>query len=260
MGMFGGNSKASAAGCRSNLGHIIDANTLALWRFDEPTGATSIIDYSGNNHHWDTLASGTTRAVGKVGNGRLLSNGVLNSTYCLMSNQINQSTWRGDYTIEFWVKWNGVSNGFDYAADLLTSRRNTDHYTSVYISLGSQYSASPYNLPSATWMRNSGTYQGCGLGVLSSSVWTHLAFVRKYNSLLWDAVGYQNGVQYSISTGNTDTDLTGAETLVLHGYPSGIGSTAMGFGGVINDMRISNVARTPTEILESYTRGTSYIY
>lgn len=244
----------SAAGLIRNRGHVLDANTLALWRFDN-LGGTVEPDISGNGYALTALHDSTSIA----GNARYARHLTGNSGTGLWSAPAPTAITplHGEYTVEMWIRTNALSNGVllgfrvaggisypsqDPLLELGISGPGTFLYLTVY------YGGGPL-------------FNYAGANAVTNGVWTHVAGRKRLNGAgpNYDLHVFVNGVQVgqtlnvpgpAVGDGN---DTNGAWA-VGSTYP-GTGPFALYTNVDVDDIRVSKVARTDAEILSSYTRG-----
>src|SRR4051812_36203565 len=85
------------------LGHLIDANTLALWRLNEATAASNFTDSSGNGKTLTVTGSPPVVASGKINGARTFED--VTPRYGSRTADTDFVTaFLGSYTIEAWVR------------------------------------------------------------------------------------------------------------------------------------------------------------
>jgi hypothetical protein len=259
--------KTFSAGRRSFVGHqgpvgnVFDANTLALWRLDEASGAA--LDVGGL---YNLAATGSPAAIiGQINGARAITAPGYFARSDAPGELLSQTT-ASNWTWEGWVKIDTAAVGL-HAITLLTS----GSYHPVFIGLASP-SAHP-GIPAASgsyisfgWSTNGPPSTllifAPGTTPLQLSTWYHIACVRDGTNLT--AKLYVNG---SLSD-------TFASNFWGYGYsypmapPSGplsvtsgaayLGGSALDPGGPsvsLDDVRLSKVARSGAEILVAYQNG-----
>lgn len=205
-----------------------DANTVGLWHLDETSGTGAYLKDSTANANNGT-PTGTTVVDGISSKGRSF-NGT-SSDYITIAN--NAALTPASISAEIWVKPTALPTSGGVMG-VIDKRDNTGGTAGYFIEL--------YN--------NGGTQQvawasaGSSVNVnytLPLNVWTHIVATQTGTS----AILYINGTQ--MGTG-TVTALTNYATALLIGKRSDGGY----FNGSIDEVRISDVARSAEQIMESY--------
>ena len=209
-----------------------DANTVGFWRLDEESGSGAyLLDSSGNNNHG--TPTGTTYTSGKIGGARGFNG---SSDYITLGNPTELQI-TGNQTISMWLKPSNFSD-----------RRNP--YAKCFGGEGSivQETNGTLTYYYGTAGSNASPYQGLSSNQsLTLNQWNHIAIVRDFTNmkLYW----YINGNL----TNSATTTYTYAASSTLPAYiASGNRSR---YAGVIDDVRIDNVARTAEEIRQIYEMG-----
>lgn len=96
------------------LGHILDANTLALWKFDENTldSRGTLRDWSGNGRHVTQASASKQAPVRPEGpNGELvrLFDGTDDNFERTTSDSALNTACKGEWTVQGFFKWSGVA-------------------------------------------------------------------------------------------------------------------------------------------------------
>ncbi len=214
-----------------------DVNTVALWHFDEGSG-TTISDMSGNGNHGILSNSTAWFSDGKFGN-CILFDGT--NTYIAIPHQSNQVP-SGSFTIEVWIKTTAYPTA---GATILNKGIGNDGRHETY----------GFYMFSDGRIRFYSENGPCGGGVVISSfvldcntpielnAWTHIAGV--YDATTDSARVYINGEQNNVIyisphhvPQTCDKPISiGADSLNGGGYVTF-------FNGYIDEVRISNIART----------------
>jgi hypothetical protein len=210
---------------------------VAEWKFDENTGTTAN-DSSGNNNT-GTLTTSPTWTTGKTGSGVNLSP---SNSYVSVADSSSLNI-TGDLTISTWVKPNAV----DSTARLIMGKGNTSATTSrqygMRLSAANQWQAFVYS--------GSTTYSVADTTTTpSTSRWDQLTVVRDAtaNTLKF----YTNGILRGSASSVTGS-LNSTNNIFAIGRE---GSSASNyFGGMVDNMRIYNYARTPAQVAWEYNRG-----
>lgn len=245
---FGNQSVASQ-------GHILDGNTVALWRFEELNATDGAADLLGD---YDLLQFNSPRVVdGKIGKAR---RGEGNGTLPVLQGHGDAAlgtVFNGDCTVEQWFNVDPsatqgavlfIYNGLNFTFD------NNDV---IMYNMG-------YN-PDGRLRYHNWTTPFSLDEILSNSYfekgeWNHWALSKRaLGGNVFEFKMYLNGVlDVTVSYSGFATPLTGANHFV------GLGNyiTNSGFGtgdgiikGALDDTRVSNVVRTASEIQTSFLRG-----
>lgn len=204
----------------------IDSNTVALWHLDETGGTGAYLKDSSSNVNHGT-PTGTSLIDGISGKARSF-NGSSDNIGLSASTNANVV---GSISIEMWIKPTLATSG-------------------VLIHKDSQYSIQVDNSGSFFWADSSNwNYAGFGatnIGLVANK-WQHLA-VTKSGGIV---NVYLDGVlKASKSFGG---DITSTSNIMRIGCYAGVSTcTSSYFSGSIDEIRISNVARSSEEIAESY--------
>jgi len=209
-----------------------DSDTVALWHLDETGGTGAYLkDSSGNSNH--ATPTGTTLVDGKS---RFARNFNGTSDYILVSNSSELNFVSQPYTIEAWIKLNSGLTGNVYRRVVDKSQAGTGNgygldikdYSNIRM-LGNTILDVTHSFSADQWYHVAAVSDGAGSGEI-----------------------YVNGE--IVTSGPYDSDNAWTNTLQI-GKAS---DTTSYFGGTIDEVRISNVARTPQEIAESYRMGASH--
>ena len=242
-----------------------DGSTVALWDFQE---VPEIKDISGNGYHLAPINKGTnqpriTDSLLLTDGGRSRSLTEANEYYILYQQEPVRLLLLGEYTIEWWgqlqdtalargiVQWGGSGE---------------TEATNFLIQLSLEASGGNYTVR-AFWE------YGAGINVTATGVTTVVSDntegvtngqQRHHYAVVFKDVGggnrdvliYRDGTLVETVTGGLNP--TGGTTITTtnNGLDVLRGGTAGNlWEGFLDDMRISNVARTATEVLASYNRG-----
>ena len=204
----------------------VDQATVALWHMNETVG-TSIVDASGNGNK-GTLATGNSAPTLNVTS--TLNTGISfgGNQYLVLANGSQANVVGDEITIEMWIKPVGGGN-------TLTPIHKYNQYSISIDPLGSVAWAD-----SSNWSYANFGYHNIGL---ASNTWQHLAITKKGGVVSI----YLNGtLGFSQSFGGAII-ASPANPLYLGCYGTSCGA-AYGYVGSIDEVRISNIARTPEEI------------
>ena len=216
--LFSDSNERNAITNSANTGpYTTDVNTIALYHFDETSGNT-VTDASGNGH--TGILSGTTKTLGKYGNARAFS-AYTDYIDCGSDKSLTPTT---QVSIEFWIYISDINPG---ARILSLGYQIAYQYsmyfqgTFIYWSVGSDWVYTD-DLPLYKWIHIAGTYDGSILKV------------------------YQDGLLKGQSTYKyTFYTLEGSANTLRFGYTTGQNAGIQGV--TIDEVRISNIARTPSE-------------
>jgi hypothetical protein len=211
-----------------------DAHTVGLWHINETSG-TTVKDSSGNNNNG--TATGTTIVDGILDKSRNFNGGTDNIN---LGNPVSlQMT--GNQTIEMWL----------YPTDY-SVRRNP--YAKAYGGEGTitHETSGVLNYYYGSGGGNASPYTSFGTKYsLPLNQWSHVAIVRDITNqqLTW----YVNG-NITNQVGNTQTaSVSSLNAYIGQGYTNN-------YSGKIDEVRISNIARSPEEIKMSASRRPYSVY
>jgi hypothetical protein len=211
-----------------------DINTVGLWHMNETSG--NALDSSGNGN--TGTPTGTTIVDGRLGKARSF-NGTT-SDYINLGNIFDFSGTK-PFTIEAWVYTNTVG----------TQRAIIGKFNA---NVAGQWYLRMDTTGKITFHREATPYIVTSNTVLATSKWYHVAAVYDgaYNRI------YINGVEDAspVTTGS----VTSNSTNVLIGSYYNSNAIAYNWDGYIDEMRVSNIARTPEEIKMSASRRPYSVY
>ena len=212
---------------------IADANTVGLWHLNESNGSGAYLLDSSVNGNNGTPTGTTYTSSGKFGGARSFNG---SSDYITIP---NSPTPASTLTIESWIRINTASAGTIY-------------------NWGVTSGCNPSSQSLAVSSNKLTFYTGCGTTLtsvdsLTIGVWTHVAVTIDSSG---KAILYINGVQESspTNTRSGQSVSTGNDQIGVVWYG---GSRSAYFNGSIDEVRISNIARTPAQIQSSYLDGIS---
>jgi hypothetical protein len=229
--------------------HAVDANTLALWRFDEAS-ATVAVDETGNCSV-DTAAGTQAVVAGAFGNGRKFNgDGSLSApTSAALRTAVGAA---GGWTFETWLyieaaNWRNFLSGYETIFGI--GDPNTDAWLFAMESLQITGLNSIYVGHSA---RGYGLAQS-NVVSLPADMWFHLGIVCRATggaNYVYDI--YVGGAYLGTSGSSGVAPPAGTSAMRIYfgdGDPAGAGN----FKGRVrfDDTRISSVERTPAEISAS---------
>lgn len=229
--------------CLSSNGNFVaDGNTVALWHFNEESGDT-LLDSSSNNHHGTIVGATRVRGV----EGQALSFDGRNDFVLLGENLFNDN----QGTIEAWVKLDSHQS-----QNTILYQGKIDSFSSGMALMIIQEA----NKSILQFQHDSRDCNGNATGLrkalsldneIELNSWTYVAVTS--NGSLPSRL-YINGVEVSVGTNGIQR----LPTSWFSGLCNGPKSNYLGrwkrsindefFSGSIDEMRVSNVARTPEEI------------
>ncbi|MBI3384566.1 LamG domain-containing protein, partial [Candidatus Gottesmanbacteria bacterium] len=215
-----------------------DINTIGLWHMNEASGNAA--DSSGNGN--TGTPTGTTVVTGKFGNARSF-NGTSDLISIANSASLNPSV---AITIEAWIKRSatGVNGYWIVGKDDSASQRSFDFWTDSTNKLNALICQ---NAACSTYIQTNST------GTVADTNWHHVAMTFTASS----NVGfYIDGVLDS-SVSTTVSGIANSTSAVQIGART---SAANYFSGIIDDVRISNIARSPEEIRQDAQRFPYSVY
>jgi len=234
-------------------GHVLDASTLALWRLNDPSGATSLSDDTGT-YPLVTLAGPPPVVAGQIGNARAVTTGQAASSASVAANDpaiaVLQS---GTFTAEGWF-W--IDPSISYPATWNSGGTGNNHGAIFGLAGAGNGSEFFFGLDSTgffIYSISNGFTSGGSWSGLAKGTWHHLA-VRCTSS---DAT-------HSTADFFLDGVKIGTATILKYALtPSAVSAWNLGgessgfnnFTGRIDDCRFSKVARADADIFDSYRRG-----
>ena len=245
-----------AGGLAGATSHLVDTNTLAKWAMNETVGVT-INDTSGNGYN--LTESGVVAHVNgsQIANAREFTQA---SSAGGAGDAGAVTALLGDWTVEWWscgasgaypaaMVLSGLGSGTIVAYGGLASETEANN-TIMHVSI------SGGNL---VWRWE----HGAGIDVTGSfaitgvvaDTYNHYAVRKKYNGATYDVTLFVNGFAVGTSAGVVNASGGSTSQWYMAQDPDG----AAGFSGVIDDVRISKVARTDEEILLDYWTSSSSI-
>jgi hypothetical protein len=226
-----------------------DGNTVALWHLDEVAGAGGVgpnnagwfRDATGNTNNNGT-AIGTSLAEGKIGKGRNFNG---SSDYINTGTGLNSIT-SLPVTIEAWIKPNATS-----AVTIFQQNDSASRYYGFRLGFGSNNDVEvAYGDGTGGGSANRRSKYSPA-NILSAGNWYHLVGVIRGPT---DMDIYVNGVNVGGHYGGSGGNMAVTST---NGY-IGRGvfpSITYYFNGIIDEVRVSNSARTANEIRQAYEIG-----
>ncbi len=213
-----------------------DSNTIGLWHLEEVTGSGAYIKDSSDSGNNGT-PTGTALADGKIGKGRSFNG---SSNYIDVGTNLNPTN---NITIQAWAKLNTAQDG------VIVGKRNasTDWAWFLRWNASGTFQCAISQSGNDTTYTSITTTQTYGTGT-----WKHVACVLDTNNT--DMYIYVDGVLQVL---NTNTISSIAEKPSIN---TNIGRFSQSvdykyFNGIIDEVRIDNIARTPEEIHQAYEVG-----
>jgi len=235
-------------------GHLLDASTLALWRYDETSGLV-VYDFSSGGRNL-TLNGTHTVVIGQFGNARQFVNTLNNNANRAGDAALAALFIGGGYTWETWFKidlsliTSSIASLFSYSG---TFAGGEPHQERASFFIGSSgWLVTEWEAPAATYTNTTPPQP------IVSNTWTHAAIrVVDVGGGLRRVDFFVNGVQVP-STGVVAQPAAGTAASCQLWIGQAFTNSIYNFPGFIDDTRFSNVARTDAEILASYSGSKDY--
>src|SRR5258708_2316092 len=204
--------------------YITDQNTVGFWHMDESSGSTAS-DSSGKGNNGSVTGNVVT---GKLGNARQFSGGYLRAAGV----PVNTS---GFNTVDFWMKWSGGSAAVPFAWD---TTYFLDFFSSCF-----------------GFNTNNGEIYGVNTSIIPVNQWVYVAAVFPNGYPASGGQIYINGTARTLSYcyGSSSRSLQ-----VTSSFWAGSYGGQFPFSGVVDEVAISNIARTGTEIQGAYQYGLTH--
>ncbi|MBT7915172.1 hypothetical protein HN588_14845, partial [Candidatus Bathyarchaeota archaeon] len=211
-----------------------DEHTVGLWHMNEGSGS-SVADSSGNGN--DGTATGTSIVSGKLNNARGGFDGGTTKiqTAAFLTHESDRQ-----YTLSAWVYQTGGQGTF------LVKESTWNDGFKFWGSIASLY----FRAGDGTNAAN--IFSAVSTGA-SLNEWVHVAISR--NSSVWTL--YINGKEVSTTSNTTIGDTNVSSVLKIGNRDT---TWDPEFQGQIDEVRISNIARTPEEIRAAASRRPSAVY
>jgi len=216
---------------------MTDSDVVGLWHLEEAAGSGAYIQDS-SSYDNDGTPSGTTFVQGKIGKGRDFNGSSDIITVTDSSTLENLDA----LTIEAWIYPETIPNNYPFIAGKYGGT-NTYWYW-----FGFDNSASNY-LRVGVDDNVSATAENTSISI-STSIWTHVVMVWDSNTDGKIRV-YKNGQHVWTSSGATTGTIGDDNNNLLFGRDGSNGY----FDGRMDEVRVSNIARTADEIRQSYEIG-----
>lgn len=231
-------------------GMILDANVLALWRFDEGKGATSFANAAGASYTLTGSGSGLKVVPSILGNAVHL-NAPGDYLHCA-GDATSDALWRAEHTIEFWCKpdWLYDQDTVNHGAILAMFAVTNDSNYVVFAEFSNNDGTVVFAYRDAT---PASQVVSSPAGKVAAGTRVHLGFRHRIVSTSHYLDLFVNGQQ--VVTGGPFPAPATKSGVAIH-FGSNETNTSNGnWIGSIEEIRISKVARTDAEILASYQNG-----
>lgn len=219
-----------------------DINTVGLWHMNESSGTTAVADSStvANN---GTSSSSTNVGAGRLNNGRTFDGSTDRISASANSSYVFRT---GNFTIEQWV----------YVAQAADVVANTG-LVSTYLAASPSWWTELQPGASKTYgFYDTVAHQDSGVAIKYGE-WVHFAVVR-YGTGTNQAKMFINGSE--VYSWTSATNFTANNTLWFGNPNYTAYPTSYRFKGTLDEVRISNVARTPEEIKADAQRRPYAVY
>lgn len=239
-------------------GHILDSKTVSLWRMDKtpPIDLTSRVNLVQNTTGSFTSPT-LVQSLIQDGGAAIQFFGSNNNmawysgNYLASDEQVRLLMEGTDATVEFWALFPN-----NLASPPSTIQRVITLFNNGHQSLGVRIEASKLELVQTT-LNGTAFVSTIDSRVLLTGVRYHLAIRRRTNNagkVITDT--FVNGIR-NVTSGLLDPPDNGSSFILVSPsiVISGNGGNIDPINGIIDDVRISYIARTDVEISESYWRG-----
>ncbi len=226
--MYFGNSGISTDQSTVN---VWDSNYKLILHLDETaSGPTNFTDASGEISSTDITDNATTAANGQIGGGRQFTDPGTNDVITIADNGVSPLDIAGNITISLWF----YGENLDDAPDLISKGTYTNGY-SIWSSSDREltFSVNGVDLESADF-------------ITSDDSWYHIVATRASNG---DRFLYLDGEQ--VATDNSTASFTIDDEDVF------LSSSVWAFVGIMDEVRISNIARDSAWIATEYNNQSS---
>lgn len=216
----------------------VDNNTISLWRFNDTSGQI-VTDETGKNNG---TAIGTTVVDGKFGEARYF-NGISDYITVPNSSSLNNLS---QYTVEAWVNPSGFNLGCSNSLESLVSKGANDNYRNeIYFNI-------IRNSDNLCGGANSFNQFKFNIGGVESpwyspNQWYYVVLVYRTDN----ASLYVNG-NLAGEWLNPGLIVNNSDPLYFNHHTWGSGQSDQRMAGLIDEIRISNVARSAEEIKNYY--------
>lgn len=230
----------------------INAATIAYWRFED-----DLLDSSGNSHTatggagfgYSNGVPGSVIDPGNLSNTASYQQGTAATTVA-SSLQISNTFSQGSFTVEAFVYLNAGADNFQQ----ILSNVNNSTNTGIYFSVGGTSIAAVSSGYNGNGVLSEGVV---GVGApLATETWLHVAWVGNYSAGNGTAVQFYvdgaavGGLQFYAASSSGSSHINMGSDDWLMGGPSN------NFNGLIDELRISDVALAPSEFLTAVPEPT----
>jgi hypothetical protein len=204
--------------------YVVDANTVGLWHFNEPSGDIWY-DVSGNGNHGQV--TGTSIGSGVFGGGRSRTS---SGEGIWIQHDPNLNPGENDFTIEVWFKMPG---GLDGSDNLINKYDGSAGYF-MYVAGGGNF-----EITDGSGLAGHNAVIRSSTNVVDNE-WHHMAGVREAGTIKLFIDGKLAGSADASLVGSLDNEMD----VKLDAWPS-----------TLDEVRFSSVARTAEELLRHYERA-----
>ena len=216
-----------------------DSNTVGLWHLDEISGSGAyLMDSSGRGNNG--TPTGTTYSnSGKVAGARYF-----NGTSDYISTPITAA--QSTITFEAWIKTTDITYSRDGTGIQVIAGKWASGNKSFVFSIAN--GTGILSVTISPGGDNNGTSHNSTFA-LSNNVWAHVGF--SYDDISNTVIIYKDGLSESF----TNTQTMGGTTALQIGRITWGNATDRNWIGIIDEARVSNIARTPDQIRQAYEIG-----
>jgi len=241
----------AAAPSMLSLGHKLDASTVALWRFDESAVYANAVDETGN---YPLTQFGRPEIyTGRIGTSRLLNGS--SRYFQRVGDAILGDVFTNDWTYEAWIN---LDPAFSAQGELMIYNGSNFSAINADTILAEVGVLANKKIYWHQWQNTAAYTEITSTTVLQTGRFYHVAVSRSGQGInLFTYRIYINGVLDTVTTDVAGLDYIvdgDTHTLGLGCVISGLGSAGNVLKGRVDDTRISKIARSAAEVLESYQR------
>jgi hypothetical protein len=241
------------AAATGRQGHALDDNTVALWRLNEASASDNAVDATGS---YNLTQFGSPDIVaGKAGNARLLDGST--KFFQRQGDAALGTALNGNWTFEGWVY---LDNTFSTAAAIFVYNGLAFSFNPSDVILAEIGVDSNRKILTHQWHTTGSFTTVTSTGTLQTGQYNHVAVSRTAEGgNLFTYRIYLNGAIDNTTTGVSGlaSPVAGASHFIGLGCYTDIAGFGVGsakLNGRLDDVRISNIARSDAEILQSYQR------
>ena len=204
-----------------DITYTVDENTIALWHFDEGSGSTAF-DETKNDNDGTLMPASPTWVTGQSGNASDLALEFDGEDDYVEVPDSDSLDITDEITIEAWVYWKGFNN-----YQVILQKRGSPHaYELLLTSTGKIYG----------YIHDGAWYGGTSTNAVPTNTWTHVAMT--YDGSV---------IKYFINEVEDPTIYSHTGSIDVNNNPIYIGiwndASKYPFNGIIDEVRISNIAR-----------------